>query len=521
MEAYDLRVLSNRQMKFVENRAKEDGIDFIKLMENAGSECANIIIKEISSFPKNPKIFTIVCGNGKNGGDGFVIARKLAKMTSQVNIILASGSAKDSDAVQMYKQLSSLPINIIKYNSEKVLAAETILNSDVIIDALFGTGFKGCPNIETTSLIQIVNSSRSYKFSIDIPSGVVCDTGEIPGENINADTTIVISALKPAHILLPGSHACGKLIIADIGISEKHYNGIDNGVFYTLDEVEIKNYFPKIEPFAHKGNFGHILSICGSKTMQGAAVISAKGASRSGAGLVTAAFPDCAYSAIGSKLTEQLLLPLNSNKLGTFSISAIPKVLEAALNSNAVLVGCGIGINSDTKKLVKEIIKNINSPIIIDADGLNLIADDLEVLKYANNSVIITPHPGEMSRLTGLSISEIQLNRLEIAKNTADKLNVIVVLKGANTVVAQPNEEFVYVNPTGNAGMAKGGSGDFLAGIIASFVAQGLSAGDAARAAVYIHGLTGDISAKKLSKRGLTVTSCIEELPLVMARFED
>lgn len=516
-----MRVLTNEQMFAVENKAKENGIEFIRLMENAGSACAKIIRDSIFASSILPQNITILCGSGKNGGDGFVIARKLCEAGLNVNVILTSGTPKDPASIEMFNRLQPLSIKIIKFDLGKSRSEKTISNSEIIVDSIFGTGFKGLPNDEISSLFYIVNSCKAKVFSIDLPSGIDCNTGNIPGEKIEADITIAISSLKPAHVLLPGSYFCGRLIVADIGISDLCYNEIDNGVFYTLNDSEIKQYFPKVNPLSHKGDFGHVLSVCGSKNMQGAAVIAAKGAVLSGAGLVTAAFPDCAYSAIGSKLTEQLLLPLNSNEQGTYSVSAIPKILESLKNANVVLVGCGIGINSDTKRIVREIVLNATCPIVIDADGLNSISIETEILKSAKNSVVITPHPGEMARITGLSIFQIQTNRLEIAKIIANKLNVTVVLKGANTVVAQPNSLSVYVNSTGNYGMATGGSGDLLAGMIASFIAQGLSAGDSAIAAVYIHGLTGDITAKRISKRGLTPTACLEELPSVMSRFED
>jgi len=515
-----MRVLTNDQMKTVEQRAADNGLEFIRLMENAGSACARIINEQIPNKCKSSQNITVVSGSGKNGGDGFVIARKLCEAGCKVNIILADGFSKDMDSIEMFDKLKSLSINIIQYDFDKLNAVEMIRNSEIIIDSVFGTGFRGCPNEEISFLFGLINSCSAKVFSVDIPSGVICNTGEIPGENVNADVTIAISSLKPAHVLVPGSISCGKLIVADIGISESCYEGMDEGVFYTYFESEVKLKMPCINPIAHKGNFGHVLSICGSKNMQGAAVIAAKGATCSGAGLVTTAFPDCAYPAIGSKLTEQLLLPLNSNKLGTFSVSAIQKILDAAKKADVVLIGCGIGVNSDTIEILREVVSTVTCPIIIDADGINALSTDINMLKKANNSVIITPHPGEMAKLTGLSISQIQSQRLVVGRDCANKLGVTVVLKGANTVVAEPQKDSVYVNSTGNPGMATGGSGDLLAGIISSFVAQGIQAGDAAKAAVFIHGYVGDYTAERLSKRGLTPSACLEDLPIIMARFE-
>ena len=515
-----MRVLINDQMKIVEQRAAEKGLEFIRLMENAGSACTRITKEQIPNNVKSSQRITIVSGSGKNGGDGFVIARKLCEAGYTVNIILADGFPKDKDSIEMFEKLKSLSIKIIQYDFDKLNAVEMIMNSEIIVDSVFGTGFKGIPNDEISFLFGLINSCSAKVFSVDIPSGVICNTGEIPGENVNADVTIAISSLKPAHVLVPGSISCGKLIVADIGIPESCYDGIDEGVFYTYCESEVKLKIPAISPIAHKGTFGHILSICGSKNMQGAAVIAAKGATYSGAGLVTAAFPDCAYPAIGSKLTEQLLLPLNSNELGTISISALPKILEAAQKADVVLIGCGIGVNSDTIEILREVVSTVTCPVVIDADGINALSTDINMLKKANNSVIITPHPGEMAKLNGLSISQIQSQRITIAKDCANELGVTVVLKGANTVVAEPFKDSVYVNSTGNPGMATGGSGDLLAGIISSFIAQGIKEGEAAKAGVFIHGDVGDFTAKRLSKRGLTPSACLEDLPFIMAKFE-
>ncbi len=516
-----MRVLNTEQMKIVEQRASDNGMGFLRLMENAGSACTRIIKSKYLKSDIDIHRITIVCGNGKNGGDGFVIARKLCELNCQVNVVLANGQPRDNESIEMYKKINDLQVNIIRYGLEDNSALEAINKAGIIIDAVFGTGFYGCPNEELSVLFKMINSVNAFKVAIDIPSGVTCNTGEVFGECIKADITIAVSALKPAHIFLPGVQFCGEIITADIGIPELYYKEIGEERIYSLNEDEIKQSFIPISPFANKGNFGRVLSVCGSKKMQGAAVLAAKGAVLSGAGLVTAAFPDCAYNAIGSKLTEPLLLPLNSNEEGTISASAISKIFETAKKADAILIGCGIGLNRDTREIVKEVIMNTSCPIVIDADGINAICHDKDLLKKSKNTIVLTPHLGEMSRLTNINIDRILEKRIDIARCFANEFGIILVLKGANTVIAEPDTTDVYINTTGNSGMATGGSGDLLAGIIASFIAQGMTVGNAAKAAVYIHGLTGDITAKRLSKRGLTPTACIEDLPSVMSRFEN
>ncbi|MEI6750155.1 MAG: NAD(P)H-hydrate epimerase, partial [Bacteroidota bacterium] len=278
-------------MKTVEQNAADCGIQFISLMENAGSACARIIKEQISTDNCTTQNICVVSGNGKNGGDGFVVARKLYEAGYSVNVILACGLPRDKESIEMFSKIKTLPINIIRYIFDKTNVEELIMNSEIIVDSVFGTGFNGCPNNELSILFNVINSSHGKVFSIDIPSGIICNTGEILGDKIKATVTIAISSLKPAHILVPGSIYCGELIVADIGISESSFKEIGDGVFYTYNENEVKQKFPVISPFSHKGNFGNVLCVCGSKNMQGAAVLSAKGATYSGAGLVTVAFP--------------------------------------------------------------------------------------------------------------------------------------------------------------------------------------------------------------------------------------
>ncbi len=517
-----MRILTSEQMKKVEQRAFENGFEYSRMMENAGSACAKIIKNEIidASMDMNIKSIAIVCGKGKNGGDGFVIARKLLEYGYKVNIILALGYPSAEDSILMFNRLRDSQAAIIDCRYDSELAEKVIRGSQIIIDAVFGFGFFGIISGELEKLINIMSESNGYKVAIDVPSGISCDSGEITSTCFKADMTIAISSLKIAHVFLPASLSCGKIRIAEIGIDESCYDILEKGGVYTLREAEIKSNFKKRGPLSHKGDYGHLLSVCGCMNFQGAAVLAATGAVNSGAGLVTAAFPDCAYPAIGAKLTEPILLPLNSNQQGMFSISALPKLRQAMKKANALLIGCGIGICGDTKELVCSVLEDAKCPIILDADGINAISGNIDILKAASVPLILTPHPGEMSKLTGLSVDFIQKNRVKAAKDFADSYGVTLVLKGANTVVASPYNDLVYINITGNPGLAVGGSGDLLAGIMASFVAQGMSCEAAAVSAVYIHGMAGDEVAKKYSQRGLTPTLCAQQLPLLLSKFE-
>lgn len=516
-----MKVLNAQQIRDVENSANDMGMDFLYLMENAGTACARFIIKnEGKKLNKSTKI-AIVCGKGKNGGDGFVIARKLSQNGFDVCVVLACGTPKAEDAVANFEKIKKLDIPIYDFKSDDVVASEKIDSANIIVDCIFGIGFYGEPSLDVASVFSKITNSKATVYSIDVPSGVNTDTGEVCNNCVEADCTIAITTLKPAHILQPASEHCGKTVIVKIGIPDKCFELIeDEDICFTADVKEIKKLFTPRNPYSNKGDFGKVISICGSYKMPGAAVLSAMSCVKSGAGLVSVVFPDKAYCAIAPHITEPLLVPVDTNKLGTFSKSALPTLLDEIKKASAIVLGCGIGLNDDIKFIVEEIIKNAKSPIILDADGINAVCNNIDILKAAKVPIILTPHPGEMARLCNITVKDVQKDRLGVAKAFSKKYGVTVVLKGSGTIIASPKFSGAYINRTGNAGMARGGSGDVLSGIIGAFVAQGLDVGSATMAAVFIHGLAGDESAKRLSVRGMTPTDMINELPLLLSNFE-
>ena len=287
-----------------------------------------------------------------------------------------------------------------------------------------------------------------------------------------------------------------------------------------MKDNDIKNILPKRKRDSNKGTYGHALCVCGSRNMTGCAYLSAMGAYRAGCGLVTLAFPDAAYNALMPKLVEPIALPLKSNSEGTLSKESANEIIAYSNKVNAILIGCGIGNNEDTKSVIENIIKNSNKPIIIDADGLNAISQNPDILKKAKVPVIITPHPGEMSRLTGKSIDEILSDTVNCAADFSNKYNCITVLKTANTVVASPIDSRVYVNDKGSSGLSKGGSGDLLAGIIVSLISQGMNPFEAAVAGVYIHSDAADYVLKNSSQRGMLPSDILNALPSYLSKFE-
>lgn len=513
-----MRLLTAEEMRQVEQHAAKFGLSYQRMMENAGAACARNIRNVLEKSQSGKRNVCVVCGKGNNGGDGFVIARKLRESGYGVTVILANGYPQSQESVYMYKAVLDNSIPTVWYDADKVKTLQCIKNCDVIVDAVFGFGFYGVINEDTAVLFENMNSSDAIVFSVDVPSGAYCDSGLCAEHSVKADYTIAISALKPSHVMYPAASLCGDIIVVGIGIPEESFGFVDS-TLYTYNPKEISVLFPGREMTGNKGTFGHVLCICGSRNMVGAATLSASAALRSGAGLVTVAFPECMYIPLATKLTETLLMPLEANMEGTLSAKALPKLIESLDKYDAVLIGCGLGVNDDTIQVVSQVIANAKCPVIIDADGINIVSTDINMLRKAAVPVILTPHPGEMSRLIKVSVENIQSDRAAVAKNFADNFLVTLALKGANTIVATGGSHRVYVNSTGNTGLSKGGSGDLLAGLVAGFVAQGMSPVDATSAAVYIHGYLGESVSESSSVRGMLPTDMLERLPEVMADF--
>ena len=514
-----MRLLNSEEMKQVEQHTAKFGLSYQRMMENAGAACARNIRNIIEAEKAPLRNVVVVCGKGNNGGDGFVVARKMAENGYNVCVILASGYPNSQEATYMYKLVIDLSIPTVWYDADRLKAVQTIKNADVIVDAVYGFSFYGSLSDEMKGLIGEMNSASGVKFAIDVPSGVYCNSGFNDPDCFVADYTVAISALKPAHVIHPACDNCGDIIIANIGIPEESYNFVKDSL-YTYNKTEVKNLFPKRAVTANKGSFGHVLCICGSRNMVGASVLCASAALRSGAGLVTVAFPKSIYLPVANKLTQALFMPLEETEDGTFSEKALGQLLPVLDKYDAVVIGCGIGVNEDTTALVKGVLQNSKVPVIVDADAINIIARDISILKSATSRVVLTPHPKEMSRLVGTPVEIIQSDRVTCAKAFAHANDAYVVLKGSNTVVASPGSQRVYVNASGNSGLAKGGSGDVLAGLIGGFAVQDFELTDAVCSAVYVHGYTGDTVADKYSKSGMLPEDVVSELRYTLKDFE-
>ena len=513
-----MKVLTCEQMRWVEKTANEQGLSYLKMMENAGRGCYEKICK---FMPADAKKICVVCGKGNNGGDGFVIAGLFVNEGYDVSVALAFGEPVSDCAKDVFKRLSQTDCNILDCERDSRLVSLALKEADVIIDAVFGTGFSGQVEGRTGKMFDLINNLKTLVFSVDVPSGISGDSGEVSTKAIKADYTLAVCAYKPCHIFYPAREYCGEIKKINIGIENETIEKLGELPFYSMTLKEIKQKFSSRSPVSNKGDFGKVLEICGSKRMPGAAVLCAKGVLRSGAGLLKIAFPDEAYSAIASQVTEATMYPLESDGRGFLDKSDVYRILKAASWADVIVIGCGLGVTEDTSRIVGDVIRKSTVPVVVDADGINIIAQNINILRTAQSPVILTPHPAEMSRLTGHSVDEIQRNRLQSVKKFAFEKNVTVVLKGSNTVVGVPEERSVYVNTTGNAGMATGGSGDLLAGIIAGFLAQKMSPKDAAVCGVFVHSMAGDLASKEKSKMSCLPSDIAEKIPDVLLKTEE
>lgn len=500
-------VTESREMNRIEEIASSTGIGMEKLMENAGSRVAALAAKIIT---KNKiQNVCILCGSGNNGGDGFVAARLLSVMTN-VKVILTSGDPRTVLARNNFDLIPS-NVEILYYGSQYYQCFGIVKETEMIIDAIYGIGFRDALSPDIADLITFCNENKNaVKIAVDLPSGIECDTGKINNGCFCADHTVTFTCLKPLHVLYPSCDMCGEITVENVGIPRRILNNC-NYTMKSTDQFVSENPFAERKKTAHKGTNGTLFSLCGSYGMAGAAMLSAEAALRCGVGLLKLALPKSIYPIAASKLCEPVYMPLAQSDDGTVDIDEYGKILEAMNESDAALIGCGLGQSNTIKSLAALLVDGAAKPLVLDADGINAIGTNINVLKRSAAPMILTPHPGEMARLLGVEVKTVQADRYNIARRFAQEYGVVLVLKGAYTIIAAPNGN-VYVNLTGNNGMGKGGSGDMLAGMAASFLAQGMNTEQAAVSAVYYHGLAGDRCAEKYSKRAMLPSDMISEL---------
>jgi hydroxyethylthiazole kinase-like uncharacterized protein yjeF len=540
-----MKAATAEQMRRIDRAAEaEHGILSLILMENAGI-CAAGVATEMLGGDARRKSVAIVCGKGNNGGDGFVIARHLANSGAIVTLLTTgdAGSFK-GDAKTNYDILTKWPplrapedlkdadigelartgtLNLTLHHvaNDKIAleftAPALLSTTDLVIDALFGTGLDSSIAGIYVDLIKTINVCGKPVLSVDIPSGINSDTGEVMGVAVRADKTVSFGLPKIGMLIGEGAEHSGDVIVADISLPRAYLS--DPGLPYNyLTKDEVAKIIPPRAPDSHKGTFGKVLTVAGSVGMTGAGAMASESALKIGAGLSYYALPEGLNIAMEAALTEVITRPLPETDSGSLSLDGFDKIIEYAEECDVVALGPGVSPNSETTKLVSKLCSEITKPLVIDADGL-LAAGLGELHSDKRPATIITPHPGEMARLLDTSIEEVQSNRLKTAEEAAKRFGCIVVLKGYRTLIADPGGQ-VYANLTGNPGMATAGSGDVLTGSIAGLMAQGVDPLQAAAAGAFIHGLAGDLAAGKVGEASLMAGDILRFLPAAIQEIQ-
>lgn len=500
-----IKICTAERMRKIDRDAVEIvGIPSIVLMENAGMAC----VKKLNELGLAGRRVAVFCGKGNNGGDGFVIARHLLEMGIETEVFLVCGKDFKGDALVNYNILEKMNIPMSEISAEEDLRYK-IKSFDIVVDAIFGTGISGGISGAAKNAIESINRYAETVLSVDIPSGVNADNGEIAGVAVKADYTVTFCAYKRGMLLFPSADFCGKTEVAGISIPEYIYGDINTNV---IDKNLALSVMPKRVDNSHKGSYGKVLIIGGSAGMTGAPVMAAEAALKCGVGLVSVAIPESLNGILEEKLTEAMTIPM-TDKDGAFSAEAVDDIIKSAKNADAVVFCPGIGRGTDIVTILEALLENTSLPVIVDADGLYALAKKPDCLKKHGKKLILTPHEGEFLRLAGKAVS--QKNRFDISAEFCREFNTTLVLKGNKTIVtAQDSKQ--YTNIAGNNGMATAGSGDVLAGMIGAFSARGKNPEESAMLGVYCHSLAGDAAAETVGRDSLTATDIISSIHLIL-----
>lgn len=514
-----MRVVDPEQMRRMDVKTIEGyGLPGICLMENAGKGVAGFILEGYPSLIG--KRVSIFCGRGNNGGDGFVAARYFKNNGVNVDVyILAKERDVKGDALtnlNVWKAMGEKVFSILKPGDIEDYRS-SIVHSKVIVDAIFGTGLKTNPQGIYAAVIDYINSLNIPVVSVDIPSGLNGRTGYPMERAVKADLTVTLGFPKIGLLVYPGIDYTGELKVVDIGMPAKVAEE-ENTPYHLIDEVMVKGILRRRRGDAHKGEAGHLLVLAGSCGKTGAAALTSIGALRAGCGLVTLGIPRSLNPVMEEKLTEVMTYPLEETEEATISSSAIEAIWGLIKMRKAVAIGPGLTTHPEVKEVVLELIERSPVPLIIDADAINCLVGETDTLKKAKSPCILTPHPGEMGRLLSMTPDELQRERVDIARGFAMEHKVYVVLKGARTLVADPEGQ-LYINPTGNPGMATAGTGDVLTGIIGGFLCQGYLPLHSSILGVYLHGKAGDRVACERGEIGIIATDLLDSLPKVIKDY--
>ena len=506
-----MKIVTAAEMRSIDRATSERfGVPSLNLMENAGSAVADFVL---AWRPETRKV-AVVCGKGNNGGDGLVVGRKLSQAGKQVVVmLLAKGSELMGDAAEMLARCPIDPIVITSDGELRDAEADGLFDCDLIVDAVLGTGFKPPVTGLYAEAISAMNLSKAPIVAVDVPSGANADAMQ-PLETgtavARADAIVTFTAPRPAHIF--GRLTNGPTVVAPIGSPDE---AIEAKLGLNLiTAADFAALLAPRKPDAHKGDFGHVLIVGGSVGKAGAAAMAGMGALRAGGGLTTVATPKSVLPTVASFAAELMTEPLEETDTGGIALRAreygrLEKLCEG---KKVIAVGPGVGRHPETVEFVRSVVQQTSVATVIDADGLNAFAGSAPMLNGSKRPLVLTPHPGEMSRLTGLNTAEIAKDPVSVARQFAMQHHCVLVLKGHRTVVATENGD-VYINASGNPGMAKGGSGDVLTGMLAALIASSTRcAGECAGAAAFLHGLAGDIAREKVGERAMVATDILDSI---------
>ncbi len=516
-----MKLATSQDMNKIDAAAVQDhGLSIARLMESAGTE----VFRELETHysPLSKRTVGVLCGKGHNGGDGLVAARLLKNAkASVVAVVLGDAeSLAEETAGQLQKaKAAKVPILYLE-ESEKLPSIQVALEEcDLLVDALLGTGLSRPVEGLAKDLIRLVKGLGKPVVAVDIPSGLSADSGTPLGETLSAQRTVTFGLPKVGFYSPTAPTFLGKWRVAEIGFPSELLNA--SFLKHELTEREtVRKILPHYDDYTHKGSRGRVVVVAGATGLTGAASLSALGAQRIGAGLVTVACPESLNAILEVKLTEPMTAPVPEVEGGFLSLRAAGRILHLCTNVNSVVIGPGIGRHRETAQLVRELLTKLPLPMVVDADALNLLGGQLDIFKAARAPVVLTPHPGEAAWLLKISISEVEQNRLKVAKQIAEGYNVVLVLKGRHTVIASPKGE-IRINPTGNRALATAGTGDVLSGVIGGLLAQRLSPFDAATAGVYLHGLAGERLARRMGLDGLLAGDLLPMFPKVLRQISE
>ncbi len=508
-----MKVVTAAQMRQIDKDTIEGiGLPGIVLMETAGSE----IVRAIEQHYPTAQRIGVFVGKGNNGGDGLVIARQLAHAGREVQIFLVSPAESFTGEARTNLDIAkNLELQI-----EEILTDSTSIHAfgcELLVDSIFGTGLRGAVREPVANIINAINDLPIPILAVDLPSGLDADTGNPLGTCVQANRTVTIGLPKRGLLVHPGAELAGKLEVIDIGFPQQVIDAQDIKVHWTT-EKDVVEWIPARSPASYKGSYGRVLVVAGSTGMTGAAALASEAALRVGAGLVTLAIPKSLNPILEVKLSEVMTLPLPETEAGSLAESATSTILEYAEKAKSVLaIGPGLSQHPETVGLVHQLVnenqqQKLGLRMVIDADGLNALAQATDLISLLGTETVLTPHPGEMARLTNIPGSTLESNRIDTAEEFTNRYGVTLVLKGAPTITADPNGN-IWINSTGNPGMATAGMGDVLTGIIAGLMAQNVPSGTAAVLGVYLHGLAGDMAAESLGMPGLIAGDVLKTVP--------